>query len=365
MPTKDFYTAVEAAQRLNVSATTLRAWASEGKVPAYRVGTAYRFPVEAIDAMRVGEPHDGPSPTPLPPIDLTALLKAWEQDMACGAAPLAPDTCNTHRRTLRQYLRALGEKGLAPRMALVEILSPRSLEAVLADIPVLKFSSRHNTYCALMNFARFLVRRGLINEPVRTALKVCRPKRVLAPQRTVLRTVEEVERFFDAILFRSVYAPSDRLLNAAIVGLMVYAGLRASEVAELQFGEVDLANRRILVTRTKGGRPRLVGVNDRLHALLARYLEQRDPKAGPQLLVNTHGGPLTRDLIAKRIRRIARSAGLTVTSHGLRRTFATLAADAGKSLNHLQLALGHRSITTTQMYLMANEATAAREMAGW
>jgi integrase len=49
---------------------------------------------------------------------------------------------------------------------------------------------------------------------------------------------------------------------------------------------------------------------------------------------------------------------------GLRRTCATLAADAGKSLNHLQLALGHRSITTTQMYLMANEATAAREMAG-
>jgi excisionase family DNA binding protein len=362
MPTKDFYTAVEAAQRLNVSATTLRAWASEGKVQAYRVGAAYRFPVEAIDAMRVGAPHDGPSPTPLPPVDLTALLTAWEQDMACGAAPLAPDTCQTHRRTLRQYLRALGEKGLEPRMALVELLSPRSLEAVLADIPVLKCSSRHNTYCALMNFARFLVRRGLINEAVRTALKTCRPKRVLAPQRTVLRTVEEVERFFDAILFRSVYAPSERLLNAAIVGLMVYAGLRASEVAELQLAEVDLANRRILGTRTKGGRPRLVGVNARL---LARYLEQRDPKAGPQLLVNTHGGPLNRDLIAKRIRRIARSAGLTVTYHGLRRTFATLAADAGKSLNHLQLALGHRSISTTQMYLMADEATAAREMAGW
>jgi len=124
MPTKDFYTAVEAAQRLDVSAATLRAWASEGKVPAYRVGAAYRFPVEVIDAMRVGRPHEGASPTPSPPVDLNALLLAWERDMACGPVPLAEDTCHTHRRTLRLYLGTLGQMGLAPRMALVEILSP-------------------------------------------------------------------------------------------------------------------------------------------------------------------------------------------------------------------------------------------------
>lgn len=365
MSSQDFYTATEAARCLDVSATTLRAWANDGKIPAYRVGAAYRFPVEAIEALRIGCTPDGPSPTPLPAAELNALVTAWEKDMACGPAPLAQDTMTTHRRTLRQYLRTLSKRGLAPRMALVEILSPRALEAVLADIPVLKFSTRHNTYCALMNFARFLVRRGLINEAVRNALKVCRPKRLLAPQRTVLRTREEVARFFDAIWLKGAYTPYERHLNATLVGLMVYAGLRASEVAELEFAQVDLANRRILVTRTKGGRPRLVGINDRLLELLQKYLPLRDRKAGPQLLLNTQGGPLNRDLIAKRIRRLAHSSELDITSHGLRRTFATLAADAGKSLNHLQLALGHRSITTTQMYLMADEATATREMAGW
>ena len=54
-----------------------------------------------------------------------------------------------------------------------------------------------------------------------------------------------------------------------------------------------------------------------------------------------------------------------MSCHGLRRTFATHASDAGRSVNHIQLALGHRSIATTQVYLMADQAAAARAMRGW
>jgi integrase len=70
-------------------------------------------------------------------------------------------------------------------------------------------------------------------------------------------------------------------------------------------------------------------------------------------------------LIVKRIARIAKRSGLKITAHGLRRTFATLNANAGKSLQLIQLALGHSDISTTQEYLMADQRTAAMEMKGW
>jgi integrase len=102
-----------------------------------------------------------------------------------------------------------------------------------------------------------------------------------------------------------------------------------------------------------------------LKKLLEEYLAMRPDSLSPALLLGRTGAPLDRDRLNKRVRRIAKRAGLDVTSHGLRRAFATINANAGKSLNLLQLALGHSSIATTQTYLMADQRTAAKAMQEW
>lgn len=93
-------------------------------------------------------------------------------------------------------------------------------------IPAKQFATRYNTYSAVMNFSKFLVRQGLIDPKVREAMKVHRPKRLFPPKKTVLYSTEEVNRFFDAFLLTETYSNYERILNAAIVGTMVFAAGR-------------------------------------------------------------------------------------------------------------------------------------------
>ncbi|MNL39753.1 Tyrosine recombinase XerD [compost metagenome] len=106
-------------------------------------------------------------------------------------------------------------------------------------------------------------------------------------------------------------------------------------------------------------------MNARLQELIETYLRVRPASESSALFLSDRGRPLDRDRLNKRVRRIASRAGLDVSCHGLRRAFGTINANAGKSLNLIQLALGHSSLTTTQAYLMADQRTAAKAMQEW
>ena len=69
--------------------------------------------------------------------------------------------------------------------------------------------------------------------------------------------------------------------------------------------------------------------------------------------------------IARIVKRISERAGLEVTPHGLRRTFATLNAEKGRPIHLIQKALGHANITTTQGYLMSDQEAVIEAMQGW
>ncbi len=51
------------------------------------------------------------------------------------------------------------------------------------------------------------------------------------------------------------------------------------------------------------------------------------------------------------LKRISKRAGIHLTSHALRRTFATLSLKAGMNLIHLQGLMGHSSIEMTRHYV--------------
>lgn len=54
-----------------------------------------------------------------------------------------------------------------------------------------------------------------------------------------------------------------------------------------------------------------------------------------------------------------------INLHGLRRTFATVAANSGKPIRIISLALGHSDLKTTQGYLMTTQDEVVRGMQGW
>lgn len=368
MKDQDYLSVAEVAEILKLSTVTVQKWIREGRIPSFQWGRAYRIPRAEFQqwrkdakvehkAIEIGDATFN--------INLSGLVQAWLIDMERGARPCSEDTIRTHRRHFYKHIRLLSENAPAGTVTYQMAVEPKSLAKTLARIPVTQYATRYNIYSAVVAFTKFLVQEKVLNADARSALKQYKPKRLVPPKRTVLYSMDEVNRFFEAIWMTEEYTKYEKLLNSAIAGMMVFAGLRNSEVAELELSQLDMKNQIIYVFDGKGGKSRMVGINPRLKGLIEEYLRIRPGSEALELFLGAKGTPLNRDLIVKRIARISKRSGLKITAHGLRRTFATLNANAGKSLQLIQLALGHSDISTTQQYLMADQRTAAQEMKGW
>ncbi|MNS17493.1 Tyrosine recombinase XerD [compost metagenome] len=368
MEQEAFLTVAEIAAELRVHPVTVQKLCRDGALQSYRVGRSYRIPKSSFDDYRRGAiaqaKADEDSPPTLEP-ELSALVTAWLHDMEHGPKPCSLETVRTHRRHMHRYVQALHGDDPNARVTYRKAASEAALIRVMTSIPVAKFATRYNLFMAVLSFSRFLVGQGLLDEAERARMKRHKPKRLTPPKRTVLSSMDEVNRFFEALWQSEAHTTYEKTLNAAALGTMVFAGLRASEVANLEVGHVDLPNRLLHVHAGKGGKSRIVGLNPRLQESIEAYLKIRPETTAPVLFLSDRGRPLDRDRLNKRVRRIANRAGLDVSCHGLRRAFGTINANAGKSLNLIQLALGHSSLTTTQAYLMADQRTAAQAMQGW
>jgi integrase/recombinase XerD len=152
---------------------------------------------------------------------------------------------------------------------------------------------------------------------------------------------------------------SERLRAARLTCLLevLYAtGLRVSELVALP---VTAARRdqRMLVVRGKGGRERLVPLNDAAKRAMIDYLRLRtDAKADKsKWLFPSFGesGHLTRQHFARELKTLAAAAGIKsshASPHVLRHAFASHLLQNGADLRVVQTLLGHADISTTQIY---------------
>jgi integrase/recombinase XerD len=142
--------------------------------------------------------------------------------------------------------------------------------------------------------------------------------------------------------------------------LSVKAGLRAAEIAKLEWSMVLDANGRIgeaLEIRdriAKKGAGRTIPIHPELRACLVR-LYRAEGTHGP-IIRSARGGAMRPNSIVNWFVTLYRETGLEgCSSHSGRRTFITFAArlthKAGGSLRDVQLLAGHRSIETTQDYI--------------
>lgn len=363
----DFLTVAEVAAKVRLTPRMIQKCCNDGSLEAVRFGRTYRIPIAAYEAWRkqlklerpkldIGKTFD---------VELAGLVQAWLWEMEHGPKPYAKDTIRSHRMHMHKYVKTLVGADPEARLTYQQAIGEHPLRLALARIPVAQFATRYNVYMAVMCFSNFLIRQGLVKPDVKVAMNVHKPKRLVPPVRRSLPSADVVNRFIEAIWQTEAYSTYEKHLNATIVATMVFAGLRVSEVANLELKDVDLTGRIITVENEKGGKRRYVGLNARLAGMITEYLAYRPGTASDRLFVSTRGGELCRDYIIRRIGRLSKRTGIEISAHGLRRTFATLNADAGHSINHIQLALGHKSLETTQKYLMADGRAAARAMQNW
>ena len=143
------------------------------------------------------------------------------------------------------------------------------------------------------------------------------------------------------------------LRDRAILALLYGTGIRASECASLRQEDVDL--KAMLVTVTgKGGHQRTIPLNEGVAEVMGVYAKARGavlPSAA--FFRSRRGRAMSRNAIYERVRTRATRARLRkiVSPHCLRHTFATHLVQAGVGLVTIRDLLGHRLITSTQIYL--------------
>ncbi|NJO12119.1 MAG: tyrosine-type recombinase/integrase [Gammaproteobacteria bacterium] len=138
-----------------------------------------------------------------------------------------------------------------------------------------------------------------------------------------------------------------------MLALLYGTGIRASECATVRCGQVDLVRLTITV-HGKGGHERSIPLNPQLAEVLRTYAHARGavlPTA--PFFRSRFGGALTRGAIYERVRTWGQRSrlGIPLSPHRLRHTFATHLVRAGVGLVTIRDLLGHRQITSTQIYL--------------
>jgi integrase/recombinase XerD len=222
----------------------------------------------------------------------------------------------------------------------------------LFDVRALKEASVKRHLATLRSFFRWLEEdQGAIEDPFRgTRIRIRMPKRL---PRVIARS--DLRR-----LLRHEGAATFSDLTAYIATELLFAtGMRVSELASLLDAAVDVDEGTITIVG-KGNRQRRVFVPEEIKALLRDYRVVRDRcrSEADTFLINSRGAPASPQLIRRLVRTHGERCAVRerVTPHMFRHSVATYLLEEGVDIRYVQRLLGHRSISTTEIYTQVADA---------
>lgn len=161
-------------------------------------------------------------------------------------------------------------------------------------------------------------------------------------------TVEEQEKLVAAIPVGSLFEKR----NYLILLLMMYLGLRVSEVINLKIKDIQDDYLKII---GKGNKERRLYLNEEISNELKCYLDTHYLKDKPEsfLFLSKNKDKLSRQAIFQLIEKLRKNANLinkSISPHTLRHTAATNLHRKNIDILTIQKILGHESLETTQIY---------------
>src|SRR3972149_8768166 len=270
-----------------------------------------------------------------------------------GSSPL---TIRNYKHYLKRFINWLVERGIRQELKDINqdvIRRYRVFLSQLSDGKGGSLSRRTQGYhaIALRSFLKWLIKNDY---PVMSPEKIDLPK--IAERQVKFLTGENVDRLLNAPSLSTINGKRDK----AMLEVLFSTGLRVSELTKLDIDKVDLERREFGIVG-KGGKARVVFLSSRAADWIKKYLDAREENYSPLFI--RHKGKmdpgvpdekmrLTVRSVQRMIKKYVRKIKLPVdaTPHVLRHSFATDLLMAGADLRSVQEMLGHKNVSTTQIY---------------
>lgn len=270
-----------------------------------------------------------------------------------GSSPL---TIRNYKHYLSRFILWMDSQGIREDLKDINQDVVRSFRAFLTKLPgenKQNLSRRTQGYhvIALRSFLKWLIRNDFV---VMAPDKIELPK--VEERQVKFLSGEEVDRLLNAPTMSTIQGKRDK----AILEVLFSTGLRVSELTSLDREKIDLDRREFGVIG-KGGKARVVFLSARSCDWLIKYLNERNDHFKPLFI--RHKGRidaavpdekmrLTPRSVQRIVKKYVRKMKLPVDAsvHTIRHSFATDLLNAGADIRSVQEMLGHKNISTTQIY---------------
>jgi integrase/recombinase XerC len=259
-----------------------------------------------------------------------------------NVAPLTLKSYSEDLESLQAYFRE--RLGQIPEPAEITTGILRGYISYLHECQYAKTTIARRLAC-LRTFMRYCSREGLITGNPAKALRTPRTGRKLPHFLTTVQVAHLLEA-----------PPANQpmgLRDRAILETIYSAGLRVAEVVGLNVSNWD-RDANVLRVLGKGRKERVAPIGSYAVKALDRWMAVRKPHAGDPnpIFLNRFGRRLTTRSVGRMLLGHLKKSGLDTltTPHTLRHSFATHLLDGGADLRSVQELLGHKSLTTTQIY---------------
>ncbi|KKR29033.1 hypothetical protein A2715_01780 [Candidatus Woesebacteria bacterium RIFCSPHIGHO2_01_FULL_39_32] len=270
-----------------------------------------------------------------------------------GSSPL---TIRNYKHYLQRYLEWLEKEGIRLELRDINPEVVRQYRVYLSrrsDGKGSTLSRKTQAYhvIALRSFLRWLIKNDY---KVMSPDKIDLPK--ISERQVKFLSGDQVDRLLNAPSLSTIQGKRDK----AILEVLFSTGLRVSELAKLDKDKLDLDRREFGIVG-KGGKARVVFLSTRAVKWLSDYLKARPDRFKPLFI--RHRGKVEPTTLDEKMRLTPRSfqrmikkysqkmkLPVEVTPHVLRHSFATDLLMAGADLRSVQEMLGHKNVSTTQIY---------------
>jgi integrase/recombinase XerC len=223
----------------------------------------------------------------------------------------------------------------------IDTITLRLFLGELADAALRPRSIARKT-TAIRSFFRYLLKKGVIEENPARSLKTPKIPRDLPD----VVDAGDMKDVFNAISDDDKNSLRDR----AILELFYSTGIRLSELVSLQRDSIDWNGMTIRVLG-KGNRERIIPFGKTAQKALLSFIAATG-SVSPSVFVNKNGRPISRRTVQRVVEKYISMASEVrkQSPHVIRHSFATHLLDRGADLRAVQELLGHKNLSTTQIY---------------